>query len=163
MPCTDADTLVAESVQFAQSGDFESAAQASKSALELGSTAEEAFYTRAFSLRKLRLYGEAVDALVAGLAQHPTAQRLLNENGILRAEQGHYEEAIKGLEATLAIDSDNEDALNWRIDCLRRLRRFDETRKAIDEALGRLPNNARILNQRGWLHSVQSQYEEAIK
>jgi tetratricopeptide (TPR) repeat protein len=87
----------------------------------------------------------------------------LIERAWLHYDQKQYEQAIQVFEQVLALEPKNEDALRWRIASLRLLRQFEAAEQALADALGKLPGNVAILNERAWLHYDQAQYEQAIQ
>jgi tetratricopeptide (TPR) repeat protein len=155
--------LIQNGIECTKRSDFEGALEAANRALELESTDEDALYLRVFSLRRLRRYPDAEAALTTALGQYPKAARLLNQRGFLHYDQEQYEQAIQVFEQVLALEPKNTHALRGRITSLRQLRQSEAAEKAIADALGKLPGNVAILNERAWLHYDQEQYEQAIQ
>ena len=89
--------------------------------------------------------------------------RILNERGALYYDQKQYAKAIEVFDQVLAIDSNNEYALLWKIASHRLQRHFAEADTLIQEALKLLPNSVPILNERGALYNDQKQYDKAIE
>jgi tetratricopeptide (TPR) repeat protein len=105
---------------------------------------------------------EAEKLLTNALGQFPASTVLWCARGALHYDQKQYPEAIADLNKALAFDENNEVALRWKVASWRFLRNFPEAEKAISAALERLPKSAGLWVERGWLHSDQKQYQEAI-
>src|SRR6266404_457395 len=114
------------------------------------------------ALRLQRNFVEAEASAAVGLGIFPNSVKLLNERALVYQDQKEQAKAMADLERTLAIDPDNEFAFRWKCFVLRSQRKFQEAEEAITVALNRLPNNVRLLNERGWLYQDQRRYEEAV-
>ncbi len=143
-------------------GRYPEALAAFEHVLSLAPSNEFALTWRVISLRFLKRFEEAKKALDEALLRLPRGLLLLNERGLLHHDQGQYPEALAAFEHVLSLAPDNEFALTWYIASLRMLRRFEDARKALDEALQRLPRSTQLLSERGLLAFDQARYPEAL-
>lgn len=88
-----------------------------------------------------------------------TARHLL---GILRAQQGHSEEALAEIGAALAIRPDDPDALLNYASMLKTLGRPGEALIGFDRALAARPGWPQALNNRGTVMQSQGRFKEAL-
>lgn len=109
-------------------------------------------------------FAECERLIEAALSRLPKRVTILNELGRLHFYREDYAKAAESFERALNVDSQNEDALEWKIKSLRRQGPpFDRTQKAIAEALAKLPQNRALLTERAWLHYDQKQYDLAVE
>ncbi|OFA02609.1 serine/threonine-protein kinase [Duganella sp. HH101] len=80
---------------------------------------------------------------------------------LVRQLQGRNDEGLQLAERALKLDPLNLFALNDRATILIRMRRFDEARRCIDEALQAYPNERMLIDQLGVLHFKQGDYAAA--
>lgn len=140
---------------------YEEAVAAFTATLERDPADASAHEGKAASLRLLRRFDEAEEALEGALALRPDSVPLLNQRGWLHYDQKDYEAAVTLFEHAIALDEDDEAALQWRIAALRALRRFPQAEEAASEALRRLPASSPIQIERGWLYLDEKQYARA--
>ena len=105
----------------------------------------DALYGRAFALRKLDRFEDATQAVTTGLRVHQVDPRLLNERALISYHQGDWKNALDAFRETLQVDSKNEKALEWTVDCNRMLRDFGAAQAEVDKALAKLPKNEMAL------------------
>lgn len=122
---------------------------------------EDALGWKITALRLQRQFDEADRVAQEALTRLPGNVRILNERAAVCYDQRQYAGAIEVFEQVLAIDSNNEDALWGKAASLRLQKRFEEAEEAIKEVLDKLPDNATVINERGWLHLDQDQSEQA--
>jgi tetratricopeptide (TPR) repeat protein len=142
---------------------YDKAIQAFEQTLKGSPDDEDAWAGKIGCLRYLRRFPEAEQVIQEALSRLPRNVSILNQQGYLHADQQQHDKAIQAFEQTLEDSPDDEYAWKGKIDSLRSLRRFPEAEQAIQEALTRLPQSVRILNQQGSLHADRQQYEAAIK
>jgi len=129
--------------------------------LTLAHDDESALTRRAATLRQLRRFEAARQTLAEALLLRPQSTRLQNELGILLLEQGQHEKALTTFARTLSIAPSDADAHEWRVTCLRQLKRFPEAQKELEAALKQLPQNMALMNQRGFIDYDQQLFEAA--
>ena len=115
------------------------------------------------ALYELVRYGEMEEAMEAAISRLPRSVRFLNLRAIIYSWNSQYNKAVEAFDRTLAVDPNNEDALEGKIAALRLERRFDEARKAIAEAIGKYPQSNNILTERAELYYAENKYDEAVE
>jgi tetratricopeptide (TPR) repeat protein len=82
--------------------------------------------------------------------------------GLQLHRQKKYDDALAIFDQVLAVDGNNERALQEKVRLLRAQRNFDRANLVLNEALVKLPDSVWLLNERGWWHSNQRFYDDAI-
>ena len=131
-------------------------------ALELDPRDASALEWRGTALRRLRRFDQARTALQEAIELRPDEPNLLIEMGWVHSDQSHYEDALTWFQRTLTLDPRHGEALEWRGTALRWLRRFDQARIALQEAIELRPDQPDLLVEMGWVHGDQLQHEEAL-
>jgi tetratricopeptide (TPR) repeat protein len=117
----------------------------------------------AYALRKLGRLDEARSAIDEALALAPAVPLLLAERAWVEYDDDRFDDALTWFGRALEADPANADALEWKVTCLRRLRRFEEALAAADEALALRPGEVRLLNERAWVDHDQQLYGDALE
>lgn len=73
-----------------------------------------------------------------------------------------WEDALTKFTAVLQLDAARKGGLQGEIACLRKLRKFEEAAKELDEALKQYPQSIGLLAERVWLNVEQKKYNQAI-
>src|SRR5262245_61241325 len=118
--------------------------------------------SRAYILRRLRKFGDAEEAVEAGLEVLPDDPYLLNQRAIIRYDQEDWTKALAGFQETLKADAKNEKAWQLTVSCQRMLRDFPAAEAAVDKGLGLLPNSPDLLNERAFISYDQGDWTKAL-
>jgi tetratricopeptide (TPR) repeat protein len=110
-------------------------------------SAERAVQKASALLREER-FGDAERLLSDAIAEWPGSALLLTERGALLGALARYDEALEAFEEALKRDERNERALQLRIKTLRLEQRFQAAGEALADALHRLPESTRLLDER---------------
>ena len=114
-------------------------------------------------LRRLRKWVEAEKTVESGLNVHGSNALLLNERAFISVDRGDWQKALAELQATLAADPKNEDALAATVFCHRRLRDFEAARQAIQDAEKILPNRGYVYYIKGYAFLEDGNLADAEK
>jgi serine/threonine-protein kinase len=95
------------------------------------------------------------------LAQDKLLAQAYAAQSLVRQLQGRNDEGLLLADQALRIDPLNVFALNDRATILLRMRRFDEAKRCIDEAMRAYPNERMFIDQLGILHFKQGNYRAA--
>ncbi|HKG60499.1 MAG TPA: tetratricopeptide repeat protein [Pyrinomonadaceae bacterium] len=115
------------------------------------------------SLRKMRRFDDARREVEAALADFDQGLNFITELGALHYAQKDYDNAIKLFDRGLELDDYDTFALQWRTASLRKKGKLVEAKRAMDEALRKVPYSTRLWDERGWLAFDEKDYEAAIK
>jgi tetratricopeptide (TPR) repeat protein len=148
---------------YADQSKYEKAIQVFQQTLNDHFNDEYTWRGKISSLRRMHRFTEAEEAAQKALGQLPQNITILEEKINLYRSQGQYDKIIAVCDEILKIDLANGDAFVQKIVVMRSLRRFPDAAQVIQEALTRLPQNVRILNQQGYLHLDQQQHAAALK
>ena len=130
-----------------------------------------AIHGRLAAHRMLRHFSEA-NKLVPDIAKRfPKHFGIQMELGWLYFDQKHYDKARQVFEEVfekMFFDETNKrgdwSALKWTISCLRAQHRFPEAQDRIRRALQTVGEaDVEIMNEQGWLHFDQKQYDRALQ
>jgi tetratricopeptide (TPR) repeat protein len=91
--------------------------------------------------------------------QHGAA---LEKKGWALFEAGSWQAALADFDELLKIDEANAGALQGKVACLRKLRKFDEAATQLRDALNKKRNHLGILSEQVWLNVDQRKYAEAV-
>lgn len=106
----------------------------------------------------------AVETFSTGLAEHPEDADLLYGRSLALERLGRIPEAESDLRAILARRADDARALNaLGYMLLVHTHRLDEAGPLIDQALALAPEDAAILDSKGWLLFKQGQVAESVE
>lgn len=98
-----------------------------------------------------------------GLGRLPRSTDLLYVLGTLLEKTNHFEESIRTMEAVLAIDPQNADALNFiGYSYADRGIHLDQAEQMITQALKFKPDNGYILDSLGWVNFKKNKYDSAL-
>lgn len=108
-------------------------------------------------------YGAAVAAYNRVLLFNPHAWHLVYARGLVLAEAGRTDEAIRDFRAVLAAKPDDADVLNALGYTLADANRdLPEAKVLLLRALAKQPSNAAIVDSWGWLNYRMGNYVEAV-
>ena len=85
-----------------------------------------------------------------------------SERGWLHLAEGDYDFAADAFNEVLNVSSTDEGAVQGRIMALRSLGRYEDAEAAIEDGLRRLPGNAAVLAEHGWLHLQRKDFDKAL-
>ena len=142
---------------------YEAALKAFKEVLSIDPINVDAFDGKIKALRLLGNRDAANQALEEMCDRPGNSPEMLNQCGWLYFNQQQYDKAIQTFEQILRDVPNDEEAWVGKIFSLRQQTDFDKAAQAIQEALTRLPQNVRILNQQGYLYADQQHHEAALK
>ena len=142
---------------------YEAALKAFKEVLSIDPINVDAFDGKIQALRSLGKRDEVNQALEEMCDRPGNSPEMLNQCGWFYFEQKQYDKAIQTFEQILRDVPNDEEAWVGKIVSLRQQTDFPEAAQAIQEALTRLPQNVRILNQQGYLYADQQHHEAALK
>lgn len=104
------------------------------------------------------------EALVAAATRRlPKSIPLLNIRGGFFIREQQFDKALEAFQSALAIDSSNAEAHLGRVEALRKLSRFEEAVKAVNEALTKYPQDPRMLRKKSLLYYDHEKYDEAVE
>jgi len=89
------------------------------------------------------------------------AVEVLNKASRL-SDEGKFEEALQYAEIAIRIDPNYDVAYIFKINTLRKLRRYDDALQTCNEALTIFPEHTRILGYRGFVFWSMKKFSEAI-
>jgi tetratricopeptide (TPR) repeat protein len=150
---------------------------------------EAAWGDKISALKYLRRYKDAEETYQKAQAKWPASLRIWNEAANLFYEQKRFRDAYhyysgealkesplaKMLPAWRIFETsaarknlkdlvlNDETAKEWTIVSLRKMRRFDDARKRIDEGLLIDPNDVDLLCEKAFIYYVQRNYDRAIE
>lgn len=177
----------AESLRFLRR--YDEAAQVISGALQSFPQSKILMTEQAFLLARQDRFDESVEAFLKGndesalIAQFHHAKRgaywenmieaatrrlprsvpLLNVRGNFFIGAQQFEKALEAFQSALAIDSSNAEAHLGRVEALRKLTRFEEAVKAVNEALALYPQNPKMLRKKALLYYDRRKYDEAVE
>jgi len=93
----------------------------------------------------------------------PKSLSFLNLRAGFFLQEQQYDKALEAFQSALAIDSSNAEAHLGRAEALRKLARFEEAVKAINEALTMYPQDPRMLREKACLYYDHQKYDEAVE
>ena len=115
-------------------------------------------------LRNNGHFQQAVDWLTVALEQKPEDRDLLYARALYKEPLGLYDEMIKDFKQLLAIDPDNinvKNALGYTLaDANKEL---DYASELIEQAYLAMPDNAAVIDSKGWLAFRKGAYKEALQ
>jgi tetratricopeptide (TPR) repeat protein len=104
---------------------------------------------------------EAAGAAAAALDARSDDPRVHTTAAWVSSSMGDYDEALDRVSKALAIDKTHSWSLCSRIDFLRQAHRFDEARRAVDQALAERPRDAEVCLAAAWVYSAQDLDDKA--
>jgi tetratricopeptide (TPR) repeat protein len=131
--------------------------------LDIDSQDPDALFWRCLALRLAKRYPEAQQAIDEGLSLLPGNLLLLVERAFVYYDSKEYQRALASFDDVLRIDNKSEDALLWRVACLRQLRSFEKAKQELDAALALLPGNPALLEEQVRLAFEQNKFDEALE
>ena len=148
---------------LATAGEFEPAREKFLAVLEIDPEEETALYGDVFTLRKLRRFPEAGDALERALGKHPGDERLLRERAYLHFDREEYAEAVEAFDRALESDPGNEQAVAHKIASLRLKKDLQAAEEVLQQALSLNPESPSLLKEQAWLHYDRGEFGRAIE
>lgn len=101
-------------------------------------------------------YARAIADLGRALRLSPDDPRVLVERGRIHMVRGAFDEALRSVEAALALDRSSATALQLREQLISARGIAGQSQiERVSEALARDPRNAQLLNERCWLRAVE--------
>ena len=116
---------------------------------------------RITELRILERFAEAEEVARAALERLP-APSIWVAHGTVQADQDRGEEALAAFEHALDLDPAYSWAHQWLVTVLRRLQRYAEAETAARRAISRLPGDASLHRELGWVYADQDLDEFAL-
>jgi len=117
---------------------------------------QSALYTR------MRRFAEAKASTQAALDRRPDNLLALSQLASSERIQSGPEASLPVYQRMLSIDPRDPLALEWRVTALRALRRFDEARRAANEAIARCPEVPDLRVERALLLGDEARFEESL-
>lgn len=130
-------------------------------ALEIDPFHQGATQWRITELRNLRRFTEAEETARAALEQRPEPS-IWVAYGWVHADQDHDGEALAAFEHALELDPTHSWAHQSLISTLGTLRRYAEAETAACRGIERLPHDASLLRELGWVYAAQDHDERAL-
>src|SRR6185436_1099254 len=112
-------------------------------------------------LRKSRRMEDAAQKVNEALSRFPPTSGLLGEKAVTFYSNGRYDEAIELFDRALKLDEYESFNHQWRAACFRKQGKFDEARKAILEALKKLPTSPGLWEELAWVSFDQNDLKKA--
>lgn len=106
-------------------------------------------------------FGLAEQLIAKILPKFPKSTAILIEWAQLHEDQDNHDKSISIVDQALAIDPNNESAIELKLVSLRLGERYTEAEIFMAEALRRLPKSSAILTQRGLLYYAQDAFGKA--
>ncbi|WP_033289647.1 tetratricopeptide repeat protein [Amycolatopsis jejuensis] len=131
-------------------------------ALALDPAYEWALRSQSVTFFRLRRFDEAKAANQAILDRQPDNVLAFMNMASLHSVWVGPEAGLQWYERVLEVEPRHAGALEWRVTMLRRLRRFDEARAALKEALALHPDAPDLLVERAWLEGDEDRFEDAL-
>lgn len=133
-----------------------------ESAAELDPELPEALAWRIAGLSRMYRFEEAHQLADEGRERFPESAAVGVATGRLYFDQDRPVEALEEFDGVLERHPEDEEALDWRADCLRRLCRYEEAELAARHALALWPDSWKVRVALIDLYQRRYQYEEAL-
>ena len=117
---------------------------------------------QAFSLHRQGLLNDAERLYREVLAHVPEQPDALHFLGVMEAQRGRYEAAIKLMNRAVAVSPRNTALLYNRANALRDMGKLNDALAGYDAALSVKPGNVAVLNNRGAVLQALDRHEEAL-
>ncbi len=143
--------------------DWGAALRGFEKVLKVAPANETALGYRVACYRMLRDFETAQEMVDRALEAQQGSPRLLNEKAFISYDQGEWEVALKGFRETLAVQSDNENALAWSVSCYRLLRDFQAALDAVEQAIVKRPRSVRLLNEQAFISYDRGDWGSALE
>lgn len=112
-------------------------------------------------LRKLRRLAKAENQINKALLEFGPTAYLLDEKAAIYFSKQEFERAIDVFNQALLKDEYHVFPHQWRAASLRKLRRFDEAKRSLEESLRKLPWEAGLWEELAWLSFDQNDLKTA--
>ncbi len=115
----------------------------------------------ALLLHSLGLHAKADEILSNVIAEVGETPALLNNRGMIRLAQDHYDDALADFSRAIAINPAYEEALINRGNVLRAFKRYDESLADFASGLSMHPGSVKMFIGRAYTHAAMGKYEDA--
>lgn len=149
--------------------------------LEIDKENPQAWCNKISALKWLRRYKEAEETYRQAQAKWPTRVEIWNEMANLLYEQKRFNEAYQYYSGEALKEPDiakiwpacwrslrpavldSDEAKEWTVVSLRKLRKFDEARIKVDQALASKPDDSNFLCEKAYIYYLERNYVRAIE
>lgn len=157
------DLLVAGGLIQAKAGHTQYAVDCYEAVLEQDPQHVEALGNLVDLLVNVNQWSYAIPFLVRLKQLSPTNPLVFRFLGTAYIKTNQFENALESFQIGLSLEPDSlESLINIGV-CLRQMRRYEEAKEILNDALRRSRNHPEIHNSLAWLYSDTYNYEKAVK